>query len=295
MNLAKVKTKYAVISALRNQLNNGSAKKRREAGMDDTGYCDMQMVADWKLDMMAKTLLMQLWGERREAVRLACKIIHECYCMDKPVNVDYSATRAKITRTEEKIATLIDLLMEGDISKDEYKTRRDKLETELQTAKTLLADKTEVDPIPQEEKLRWNEIEKTLDQMIDFSGDRINEDVLDKFIRRVVPLGNNRYAFHLNLDNGFTDNFNACVEGRKNKAAVSFEDGKGDGEPSPIHSVFTDRLLRGVQSLKKPVSKNGLKSRFFENLFFCILTAQSGLSRRQTGDRHPEGGAGDVV
>jgi len=73
----------------------------------------------------------------------------------------------------------------------------------------------------------------------------------------------------LNLDNGFTDNFTACVEGRKNKAAVFSEDGKGDGEPSPIHTIFADRLLQGMQSLKKPVSKNGLKSRFLKIYFFA--------------------------
>jgi hypothetical protein len=53
-----------------NQLNNGSGKKRREAGLDDTGYCDMQMIADWKLEAMSKALLERLWGDRKEVLTL---------------------------------------------------------------------------------------------------------------------------------------------------------------------------------------------------------------------------------
>lgn len=42
-----------------NQLNNGSAKKRRRQGLDDFGFCDIQMVADWKLEVMCKMLTEQ--------------------------------------------------------------------------------------------------------------------------------------------------------------------------------------------------------------------------------------------
>jgi hypothetical protein len=246
--------------------------------MDDTGYYDMRMIADWKLDMMAKAVFMELRGERREAVRLACRMIRESYCVDKPANADYSAIRANILRTEDKISTLIDLLMDGDISKDEYKMRRDKLETELRTAKAMLANKADDEPIPMEEKLRWQEIEQTLNRMIDFSGDRINEDILNKFISRVTPLGDNRYAFHMNLDNGLSEPLFARVEGRKNKAAVSTQNSEGDAEASPyIHHILGYRPLQGMQSPKIPFSKIRLKSGFSNNLFFFILTADRRL------------------
>lgn len=50
-----------------NQLNNGSAASRRKAGVDDTGYCDQPMIADWKLDLMAKFIFERIW-------------IDACYC-----------------------------------------------------------------------------------------------------------------------------------------------------------------------------------------------------------------------
>ncbi|MDR2515227.1 MAG: hypothetical protein LBD02_08520, partial [Christensenellaceae bacterium] len=64
---------------------NGSANKRREMGLDDTGYCDAQMIAEWKMEAMGKLLLESLWTERKSAVQLACQMLRDCVC-DEPVN-----------------------------------------------------------------------------------------------------------------------------------------------------------------------------------------------------------------
>ena len=113
---------------------------------------------------------------------------------------------------------MVDLRTDGDISKEEFRTRRVKLETELQAAREELEEKSKPIIIPPEEKMRWKEIEQTLSCAIDFSGDRPDEEILDKFIRRVTPLGDNRYAFHMNLDKGISENLTARVGGRKGTA-----------------------------------------------------------------------------
>ena len=38
-----------------NRRNNGDKKKREELGLDIVGYCDTSMIADWKMELMAKT------------------------------------------------------------------------------------------------------------------------------------------------------------------------------------------------------------------------------------------------
>jgi hypothetical protein len=279
-----------------NKLNNGTAKQRREAGMDDTGYCDMTMIADWKLDAMSKMLFEQLWGERREAIQLACKMIRENYSADKPVAIDRSAIHAQIARIEGRIANLVDMRTEGDISKEEYRSRRSKLENELESAKAEAAENAIIPSVPQEFKLRWKEIERTLNQAVDFSGEKVSEAVIDKFIRRVTPLGNNRYAFHLNLDNNITERLTAGVEGRKGNFVVFTDDKGGDGEPSPpVHNIIEFRLLQGLQSGKNPSAKNRIKSAFPSGLFLCLQTTYSRLGGGQTRDRHTEGRTTHIV
>jgi hypothetical protein len=273
-----------------NKLNNGTAKKRREAGMDDTGYCDMTMIADWKLEMMAKTVFSQLWGERREAVQLACKMIRENFTADRPQIVDHSHIAAQIARIENRISNLVDMRTDGDISKEEYRSRRSKLEVELESAKEELTESPAISPISKEFHLRWSEIEQTLNQLIDLSGDKVGEEIVDKFIRRITPLGNNRYTFHMNLDNGLTEQFTAKVEGRKTSAAVTLDDSEGDGEPSPpVHNIIEFRVLQGLQLVKKTSTKNRIKPAFSSGLFLVLQTTYSRLSRRKPCNRHAEG------
>jgi hypothetical protein len=90
----------------------------------------MNMIADWKLEAMTKMLLEQLWGERKEAVQLACQMIRECYTADKPVTIDRSHIAAKLKRIEGRISNLVDTRTDGDISREEYRSRRARLDAE---------------------------------------------------------------------------------------------------------------------------------------------------------------------
>jgi len=242
----------------------------------------MQMIADWKLDAMVKMLLEQIWGERKESIQLACKILKECYTNAKPKVVDYSEIKSRIGRIETRLSNLIDMRTDGDISKDEYKSRRKKLENELQTAKGELEQKTNVEPIPHEAKIRWDEIEQTLNQIIDFSETTVNDDIIDKFLHKVTPLGNNRYAFHMNLDNGLTEEFITGVNGRKNNAVIFLDNGYkengGDDDPSPpVHNIINLHTY-----------KNRIKSGLSVDLLGVLHTTYSGLRRGKPRDRYTE-------
>ena len=58
-----------------NRLNNGSAQKRRDAGLDDTGYCDQTEIPDWKLEMMGKMIMEQVWRTRAEDINRIVKLL----------------------------------------------------------------------------------------------------------------------------------------------------------------------------------------------------------------------------
>lgn len=237
--------------------------------MDDTGYCDMQMIADWKLEAMAKMLFEQLWGERKETIQLACHILHEYYQQEPPKRTDNTAAiKTKIARIEGRLSNLIDMRTDGDISKAEYKERREKLDSELLEAQTELENTGKAVPIPQEAPLRWKEINHTLNEMIDISEPKVHPGIIEKFVSQITPKGNNRYEWHLKLDNGITDEFTAAVEGKKNNAVIFLDDEREDAEASsPIHTTRFSKML-----------KNRMKSGFLSDLLLVLHTAQSGLS-----------------
>ena len=118
--------------------------------------------------------------------------------------------------------------------------------------------------------------------MIDFSGTKINGDIIDKFIHKVTPLGNNRYAFHMNLDKGLTGKYIVGTEGKKNNAVIFLDDGKGDderdGEPSPpVHNIYNSQM-----------QKSRIKSGFSDELVFVLQTAYSRLCSSESRYRHSE-------
>ena len=62
-----------------NQINNGSKSKRESMGLDSTGYCDIKMIAAWKLDYMAKLIFEHLWKDRKESILIALDLIKKYY------------------------------------------------------------------------------------------------------------------------------------------------------------------------------------------------------------------------
>jgi len=200
-----------------------------------TGYCDMNMIADWKLEAMTKMLFEQLWGERWEAVQLACQMLRDCVC-DEPAEQGglKRGVLSQIAKAEKKIENLIEMRAEGEISKEEFLRQRAKLDGELKALQAELQAAPEDAP-RKTEGLAWKAIEDTLNQLIDFSGPTLDKKLYEKFVSKVIPRNNNRFAWIMNLDNGVTAEYTLVTEGRKASQKVSLADPEGDN-PS-LHQI----------------------------------------------------------
>lgn len=222
-----------------NQLNNGSAMKRRKQGLDDTGYCDMQMIADWKLEVMCKRLMEEIWQNRNEAMAEACHILKKCYQFNVDTQSEVVNIQKKIYKLKSKISNLIDLRTEGDISTEEYRERRKRLDEELAGYEQEVAEKSSSSEVKTEEGLNWDKIKTTLQEVIDISKPIVDNGLVDKFISRIIPMGNNHYKWFVNLSNLKTEEIDMAVEGRKNNATVHLEKEKeedSDDEESSVHN-----------------------------------------------------------
>jgi len=234
-----------------NQLNNGAARKRREAGMDDTGYCDMQMIADWKLELMSKIIMENLWSDRKGSIQTACQLIQECYKTENPKQVSTVNICAQIEQIKSKIENLIDMRTEGDISKEEYKSRRESLDSELQKLNTEMQAQQQDVIVPINNGLRWDAITETINQLIDFSQPKLSREILEKFVAKVVPLDNNRYRWFLNIDSKTTIDIDLATEGRKTNPNVYIDN--SEDEKSSIHItdlIYISELYQALASKK---------------------------------------------
>lgn len=204
-----------------NILNNGSAKQRREAGADDTGYCDQPMIADWKLELMGKAILEQVFREQRDLIQYTIGLIRQSCRAARSAETSRAAITAQMERVKTKKGTLLDMRTEGEITKEEFLAQRKKLDAELQKLTAEQERLTQSNTIDLDQP-GWGRIQDALEEILDLSQPKPNPDLIRRFVTRVVPNGKSDFSWYLNLDGRGTTAVDMTVEGRKNHAALTF-------------------------------------------------------------------------
>lgn len=207
-----------------NQVNNGSKSFREKNGLDTDGYCDIRMIGDWKLDLMAKKIFESIWTDKKDAVMEAYKLLGECYQSDSSNNkATIAAVQGKISRATARLDNLIAMRADGEISKEKFGELRQKAESELATLNEEL-DKLNAVSDESAEFLDMNAIKAALDEMIDFSGPTIDENIIEKFVSRITPIDNGHYRWDLNFTQNKKQAIIGSVEGRKGKATADIKE-----------------------------------------------------------------------
>lgn len=207
-----------------NQLNNGNKKKRVELGLDTEGYCDSRMIADWKLDFMAKSLLEHLWTDRKESVLLALDLIKRYYRDERVTSGkgDTAAIQAKLNKATTRLQNLIAMRADGEISKDEYQAMRSPVDAEIRALEKALEDAPQAEE--QGTALNLTEITATLHSLVDFSEATLNHDVIKKFVYMVTPTSDTSFHWYVNLSGNTKARAAYTVEGRKKKNVIKLEE-----------------------------------------------------------------------
>lgn len=175
------------------------------------------MIGDWKLEFMAKSILEELWTDRKDAVELAIKMIQDNYRPDNGAG----NVRGRISTLEDKIAkyklrldTLLEMRMDNEITKEEYQKTRTEIESNISLVEEQLKEAEDSQEVVESLDDKLVEIRSVLDEQIDFSGNIVSHDIIDKVVAQIVPMSNNKFKWILNL---LGDNYAvaAYLEGRK--------------------------------------------------------------------------------
>lgn len=225
-----------------NQLNNGSKSFREKNGLDTEGYCDIKMIADWKLDLMAKTVISSIWQDRNEAILKAYQKIIDCYENEPSLSsVKIKDITGKIDKAKKKIENLIEMRTEGEITKEEYSQMRSKLDKQIIDLQTELDTTQDINNTKEDIVNHYEEIKASLEEAIDFSQPKLPDYVIDRFIKQITPIDNNTFRWYINIiDNPDSGNPNESIEdaiknkhiiinkvgvsGRKNNANITIND-----------------------------------------------------------------------
>ena len=234
-----------------NILNNGSGKQRREAGADDTGYCDQPMIADWKLELMGQKILEQVFGEQRDLISYTCNLIRQCYRSQKPAETSLTNITARMERIKQKKERLLDMRTDGEITKEEFLHQRQKLDAELQilTAEYETLSHPSAITLDQPE---WGKIQDALEEILDLSQPKPSPDLIRKFVTKIVPDGKTNFRWYMNLDGSNTTVQDMTVEGRKNKAVVTLCQEEDDDTPDSRRVIHLQTVTAFPSPLVMP-------------------------------------------
>lgn len=229
-----------------NQLNNGNKKKREALGLDTDGYCDTRMIADWKLDFMAKALLEHLWTERKKSVLIAIDLIKYYYKEEREngKQSDAVVVQARLDKANTRLTNLIAMRADGEITKDEYQALRTPIDGEIQELQKALENTASESDNSRSFDL--DGIVSTLNSLVDFSGSTISHDVINQFVYMVTPTSDTTFEWYVNLNGKPNVKATFTAEGRKKNCVIRLE------EIEKISSLHRKENESNAQFIKNP-------------------------------------------
>ena len=206
------------------QLNKGSYAFRLKNGLDTEGYCNVRMVAQWKLEYMAFEIVKRLWTERESTVEDALNMIRTSF-VDDTTAVEKSILvnlREQIEKGENRLKNLLEMRMDGEISSQQYSQLKQEEEIKIADCKDKLKEYSAGEDKKSSLEETMEEIRNTLTIFIDFSKGIVPHELLDKILIRVMPMGEGRFRWYFNLSGGKAAGIDSCVKIYEEK--LGFED-----------------------------------------------------------------------
>lgn len=241
------------------QKNHGSYRTRLKKGLDTTGCCTTKMFPEWKLKIVAHWLFNDLWKERDKIINRAIEMLNATI-KDENV-VDYTdevkELNKKRKKYEEKLSNLVELRVEGDISKEVYEEKKGVFKKQIEYIDSeLLKRDVKNSAIVSNVKTQIQLLTDLLEKKYDVISGDIPEDIVETFIDQIV-VHDDYFEWRLRTS---TEPVLCKVEGNAKDNTIIFLE-------NDSHKVATQyRLL--LQKRNNPIFDHNTKFRGMEGESF---------------------------
>ena len=160
--------------------------------------CDAISICEWKLDLMAKRIFEQLWGDQREAVLKACQMVESCMAaVAMQSDAGNAELQRKANKLEQRILNLGQMRADGELTKEQFHKLYSQATKELEALQSKMGGQSNEPESASGFDL--NKIKKGLSQMVDISTPRISEALIEEFVEVITPVKNHHYRWKLNF------------------------------------------------------------------------------------------------
>lgn len=159
--------------------------------------CNAISICEWKLDLMAKLIFDQLWGDQQESVLKACQMVESCiHAASAQTDAEMAEFQNKLDKLEQRLLNLGQMRADGELTKEQFQKLYDQATRELESLKAQQSEKKEPE---QNHNFDLAKIKKGLAQMIDISAPRISDELIDEFVEVITPVENHHYRWMLSF------------------------------------------------------------------------------------------------
>lgn len=160
--------------------------------------CDAISICEWKLDLMAKRIFEQLWGDQREAVLKACQMVESCMAAAAmQSDAGNAELQRKANKLEQRILNLGQMRADGELTKEQFHKLYSQATKELEALQSKMGGQSN-EP-ESASRFDLDKIKKGLSQMVDISTPRISEALIEEFVEVITPVKNHHYRWKLNF------------------------------------------------------------------------------------------------
>lgn len=160
--------------------------------------CEAISVCQWKLELMAKRIFDQIWGDQGKAVAKACQMLESCmYAAGMPFGATIEGLQRQMDKLEKRMLSLGQMRADGELTREQYQNlyaqaaaEREKIQGQLEHASA------EGGRAP---KLDLTQIKKKLAQVVDVSTPKISDELVEEFVEVVTPVEDYHYRWKLNF------------------------------------------------------------------------------------------------
>ena len=168
----------------------------------EEGACTLKTVMEWKLDMIAWFVINDMWTSSRKDISQALKIIAECYKEERTVSLsEQEQIKDKIHRLKKRKQSLLDMRADGEITKEEYAVKRKEYEVEIHKLELSLAEARASHAAPDDCDKKMSSIKTALDRILDLSRPKLDREIVDGFIWKLVHIADHGFELYLSMGN----------------------------------------------------------------------------------------------
>lgn len=174
-----------------------------KSGIIDTeDACSLRTILEWKLDMIAWYVINDVWGTSRTDMSQALKMIEECYREETTMSqIEINAVKEKIGKLENRKRGLLDMRADGEITKEEYAAKRNEYEIQINKLNISIAEAETDQIVPADYNKKISSIKQALEKILDLSQPKLNRDVVDGFVWKLVHISDNEFDIYLSMGN----------------------------------------------------------------------------------------------